>query len=77
MAGNILYLHATSSEDVKAKCVKEKRNWFYENQYIDCLARNGRPQQRENRKSFDPNHRLWPIRETIQQHIAASSPAIA
>jgi hypothetical protein len=42
VTGHTLYLHATISEDVKAKCVKEKRDWLYKNQYTNCLARNGR-----------------------------------
>ena len=41
-AANVLYLHATVSPDVKAKCAREKRDPLYENQYIDCLARKGR-----------------------------------
>ena len=42
VAANVLYLHATASPDVKAKCAREKRDPLYENQYIDCLARKGR-----------------------------------
>lgn len=42
VAANALYLHATTSDDVKATCRQEKRDIHYENQYLDCLARKGR-----------------------------------
>jgi len=41
VAANALYLHATTSDEVKAKCRQEKRDIHYENQFIDCLARKG------------------------------------
>jgi hypothetical protein len=40
--GHVVYLKQTTPIDVKAKCLQEKIDYFYENQYIDCLARNGR-----------------------------------
>ena len=42
VAANALYLRATASDEVKAKCRQEKRDIHYENQYLDCLARSGR-----------------------------------
>jgi hypothetical protein len=41
-AGNVIYLSMTTPGEVKAKCRQEKRDLFYENQFIDCLARRGR-----------------------------------
>jgi hypothetical protein len=38
----VVYLTRTTSVDVKARCRQEKIDYFYENQYVDCLARNGR-----------------------------------
>ena len=40
-AGNVIYLSMTTSDEVKAKSRQEKRDLFYENQFIDCLARRG------------------------------------
>ena len=40
-AGNVIYLSMTTSDQVKAKSRQEKRDLFYENQFIDCLARQG------------------------------------
>jgi hypothetical protein len=40
-AGNVIYLSMTTSDEVKAKCLQEKRDLFYENRFIDCLARRG------------------------------------
>jgi hypothetical protein len=37
-----VYLTLTTSADVKGKCQQEKIDYFYETQYVDCLARNGR-----------------------------------
>lgn len=39
--GYVVYLQQTTPLDVKAKCRQQKIDYFYENQYIDCLARNG------------------------------------
>ena len=39
--GNVIYLSMTTSDEVKAKCRQERRDLFYENQFIDCLARQG------------------------------------
>jgi hypothetical protein len=41
-AGNVICLSNTTSDEVKAKCRQEKRDLFYENQFIDYLARQGR-----------------------------------
>ena len=38
--GYVVYLQQTTPVDVKAKCRQQKIT--YENQYIDCLARQGR-----------------------------------
>lgn len=40
--GHVLYLQQTAPVDVKAKCRQQKTDYTYENQYIDCLARQGR-----------------------------------
>ena len=40
--GHVVYLKQTTPADVKAKCQQEKIDYSYENQYIDCLARQGR-----------------------------------
>jgi len=42
VAANTIYLSMTTSDEVKAKCRQEPRDLTYENQFIDCLARNGR-----------------------------------
>jgi hypothetical protein len=39
--GYVLYLQQTTPIDVKAKCQQQKIDYTYENQYIDCLARQG------------------------------------
>jgi hypothetical protein len=36
------YLHENAPERVKQMCAREPMNFFYKNQYTDCLARNGR-----------------------------------
>ncbi len=40
--GYVVYLQQTTPVDVKAKCRQQKIDYTYENQYIDCLARQGR-----------------------------------
>jgi hypothetical protein len=35
---HVVYLNQTTPVDVKTKCRREKIDYFYENQYIDCLA---------------------------------------
>jgi len=40
--GYVVYLQQTTPVDVKAKCRQQKIDYTYENQYIDCLAREGR-----------------------------------
>jgi hypothetical protein len=42
VASNVLYLRATTSDEIKARCRAEKRDIRYENRFIDCLARKGR-----------------------------------
>lgn len=42
VTGHVLYLQQTTPVDVKAKCRQQKIDYTYENQYIDCLARQGR-----------------------------------
>ena len=42
VAANSIYLSMTTSDEVKAKCRQEPRDWHYENQFIDCMARQGR-----------------------------------
>jgi hypothetical protein len=42
VAANTIYLSMTTSDEVKAKCRQEPRDWHYENQFIDCMARQGR-----------------------------------
>lgn len=42
VAGNVIYLSKTTSDEVKAKCRQEKFDPFYENQRFDCWARKGR-----------------------------------
>jgi hypothetical protein len=36
------YLRESAPERVKQLCAREPMNFFYKNQYTDCLARDGR-----------------------------------
>ena len=42
VAANVIDLSVVTPDDIQQKCRQEKRDLFYENQFIDCLARSRR-----------------------------------